>query len=116
MRSGKIYRALYLPRIGKAPILLAKSCQLARLGLHGSKVHVLCPHRADKADALQLLKDLKLLRIFLRSKGFNNLMLFPIGTIGWLKRRIQRQLRVGGIEQGRQPSQHAIRNLRNDIS
>lgn len=76
---------------------------------------MLCPNRADKAYTLQLLKDLELLRIILSRIGFNNLMFFPIGTIGGLKRRIQGQLSTGRIKQRRQLPQDTIRNLRNDF-
>ena len=115
MRSGKIYRDLYLPRISKTPILLAQNCQLARLRLHGSKVHMLGPHWTDKAYTLQLLKDLELLRIIPSRIGLNNSMLFPIGTVGGLKRRIQGQLSTGRIKQRWQLPQDTIRNLRNDF-
>ena len=106
---------LNLPRNSKAPVLLAQSRQFARLRFHGGKVHMLCSNRADKAYTFQLLKDLELLRIILSRIGLNNSMLFPIGTVGGLKRRIQGQLSTGRIKQRWQLPQDIIRNLRNDF-
>ena len=77
---------------------------------------MLCPNRADKANTLQLLKDFELFGIVLSRIGLNNSMLFPIGTVGGLKRRIQGQLSTRRIKQRWQLPQDVIRNLLDDFS
>ncbi len=70
-------------------------------------------HRTDKANTLQLLKDLERPQIILSRIGLHNSMLFPIRNVGRLKRWIQGQFSTGRVKQKWQLSQHAIGNLGN---
>lgn len=68
--------------------MLAKSCQFTTFAIHSGKIHEWCINRFNKADTLQLLKQLEFFHVFWFRIWLNQLVLF-LGAISKLIGRIQ---------------------------
>ena len=65
--------------------MLAKSCQFTTFAIHSCKIHEWCINRFNKADTLQLLKQLEFFHVFWFRIWLNQLVLMDVLLIAYAK-------------------------------